>query len=84
MKIGTKYKLESDSLNIVLYEKYKVKTGKHTGETGWKPLGYFGTPQNALKFLADHKLKESGMKDMEQIVKTQQKIYDLIDSLKLS
>ncbi len=78
MKIGKKYKLESDSSNITLYER---RVNKETKKEYWTTLAYFSIPKNALKFLADHKLRESGFKDLETITKRQDEIYELIKNL---
>ena len=80
MKIGKKYKLESDSSNITLYEK---RINKKTKTEYWTTLAYFSIPKNALNFLADHKLRESGFKDLETITKRQDEIYALIKSLNI-
>lgn len=77
MDIGSKYRIESDSMNITLYQKYTTKKG----EERWRAIGYFSTVGNALKGLVDLKLKESGMKDFKSIVKTQKDIYNLIESV---
>ena len=80
MKIGKKYKLESDTNNITLYEK---QTNKKTGGVYWTTLAYFATPKNALKFLADHKIREGGFTDLETITRQQDEIYSLINSLNI-
>lgn len=84
MNIGNKYKIESDSMNITLFEKKRAqaKPDKPSHDY-WVTIGYFATPQNALKFLVDLGVKETGMKDLAALVKKQEELYDLINSLKL-
>ena len=80
MNIGTKYKLDSDSLNITLKEKQE---NKKTGEVYWKAIGYFATPQEALRFLTLLKIRESEFVDLERVIKELDKTYALISSLKI-
>ena len=79
MKIGNNCKLESDSLNITLSERKATKPepGKPSHDY-WVPVGYFPCPENALKFLVDHKIRGDGFKDLQKITKRQQELYDMI------
>ncbi len=78
MNIGSKYKIESDALNITLY-------GKHTkrGELRWEVIGYFGTVQNALRHLVDLGVRESHLTDLKAICEKQEELYALIGNLSL-
>ena len=82
MLVGKQFKIESDELNVTLYQKYTALTGKKKGEVCWRPIAYLGTVQSALKHLVDLNLRESGLRDLRTVVKKQQEIYDLIASLK--
>ncbi len=78
MLIGKEYKIESEGLNIVLSKKTISKRGKNIGQEYWSNEAYFARPAEALKYLADHKLRESGFKDLETITKAQAEIYKMI------
>ena len=84
MIINKDYKLESDHMNITLLEQAKG-INKKTGlpATGYKPIGYFATLENALKFLVDHEIRGGGLKDLKTIVAKQQELYGLINHLVL-
>lgn len=79
MLIGNNYKIESDSLNVTLYEKAK---SKKTGVTTWRAIAFFSNPMNALRHLVDLKVKEAGIKDFRVVVEKQEELYRLINSLK--
>ena len=74
MNIGNKYKIDSDALNITLYQKEKTKMGK----VRWVIIGYFATLGNTLKFLVDLGVREGHLKDLETVVKKQDELYALI------
>jgi len=76
LKIGKKYKIEADELNVTVYQHHLSKTG---GEY-WRPIGYFTTPANALKFLVDLEVKRTELKDLETVTKKQEELYQLITS----
>jgi hypothetical protein len=91
MKINDKYFLESDNLNVILFET-KVITGngrgrkstKEIGSTYSQPVAYFsitGEPlKDALHYIANHEIFGDGLDDIKQVAKRQQEIYDLINS----
>lgn len=79
MLIGDRYKIESDSLNVTLYKKVNVKK---TGGIRWQPIAYFSNPQNALQYLVDHEVKETGMADLETVVKKMEELHRLVATLK--
>jgi len=68
MLIGKKYKIESDSLNITVYKKAK---SKNTGTTNWRVIAFFSKTKNAMKYLANLELMETGLKDINTIIKKQ-------------
>ena len=78
MLIGEKYKVESDSLNVTLYEKRKTKKGGIL----WRPVSYFANSHNLLKHLVDLEVRETEMKDLNTITKKQDELYTLINTLK--
>ena len=79
MLIGKSHKIESDSLNVTVLEKKKTKAGK----IYWKAIAYFSAPKEALKFLVDLKVKETGLVDLKTVVKKQDELYELIGQLKV-
>ena len=87
MNIGKDHKIESDSLNVTLFERrtvQKVKSNsvRKVGEEYWVPIAYFSGPHSALNYLVNHKVKKTGLKDLETVVEELDKIYKLIRSLK--
>ena len=80
MLIGKKYRIESDALNVTLYEK---EVAKKTGVIRWRPIAYFSNIKWALRHFANLELKLSGLKDMEAVNKKQEEILAVINSLKL-
>lgn len=80
MLIGAKYKIESpDSMNVTLYRKEIVKKGG----IRWRAIAYFATPANALKYLVDQEVKETGLKELRVVVEKIDELYRLVDSLQL-
>ena len=79
MLIGDKYKIESDGLNVTVYEKVNVKK---TGGTRWQPVAYFSCFENALQFLVDQGVLETGLKDFRTVIEKQNELYQFIKSLK--
>ncbi len=68
MQIGRDYKIVADSMNIILLRKY-MATRKKTNEKyeAWRTEGYFSSICNALKFLIQQHVRESGLKDLKTI-----------------
>ena len=81
MLIGKDYKVESDSLNVTLYER---RVAKKTQNEYWIAIKYFSQFGNALKALVDLKVKETKLKDFRAVCQKQDVLYKLIDSLKIS
>jgi hypothetical protein len=80
MIINEKYKLDSDSLNVIIYYRQEAR---EVGKGGcWKPLAFFATPQNALKFLVNREIIGTGMEELKTIVKKIEELKKVIDNLK--
>ena len=79
MKIGKNWKIEADSLNVVILKKFKGKREK-TGEPyeGWKAQGYFANPKEALHWFIDHKIRETGLEDLETIIKRIDRLHNIL------
>lgn len=84
MIINENYKIESDNLNVTLYEKRiikgeKGKASKRKGESVWDAIAYYSCPENALKGLVRNEITGTGMKDLKTVV---DKINDLDNMIK--
>ena len=77
MNLGRNWKIEADTLNIILYQRH---ISKKKGEL-WKIVGYYSTAQNALKDLVLHEVRGTGLKDFETIVKKIDEVFTLIEQL---
>lgn len=80
MLIGDKYKIESDSLNATVYRRAK---SKKAGGDSWRAEAYFATVKNALTYLVDTEVRETGLRDLKQVTEKQDALYALIKSLTL-
>jgi len=77
MKLGKRYKIEADALNLTVFKRRVTKKDK---KVWWQPIGYFSRLQNALNFVADLEIADDGMRDLETITKKQDEIYKMIES----
>ena len=70
MKINEKYSIESDVLNVTVYEHLvvKEKESKNFGKEVKKAVGYLTTIDQAFKFLIDREVKGTGMEDFNTIM----------------
>ena len=75
MNIGTEYKIESDSLNLMLRK--KTASGK-----GWTTLGYFQTFRYLLEWMVDNDIRGNGVDDVIKIVKRLDELYALIETMR--
>lgn len=74
IKVGDKYAIGSNSLSVVVYERHISKNGKES----WKESAYFATPANALKYLVDQHVRDTGLKDLKTVCQEIDRVYDLI------
>ena len=77
MLIGNKYKVEFDSLNIMLYEKAKSKTVATT----WRSIAFFSNIKSALNHLVDLEVMGTGLSDLKSVTKKQDELFDLVKHL---
>ena len=70
MRINKKYSIESDVLNVTVYEHSIVKEeeSENFGKEVKKPVGYLTTIDQAFKFLIDREVKGTGMKELNMIM----------------
>ena len=88
MLIGKKYKVETDSMNLIL-KSVSNKTKKRdeedddfkNREPGWTIEGYFYDFRELLKYIADNEIKGVGLSDLKAVAEKQEEIYDLIISI---
>lgn len=78
MKIGRGYELKSDELNCTIY-----KVEKKNGKQLTRPVGYYSTPQNALKAFVDMKVRETQLRDLKTICGRIDELHGVIDRIKL-
>ncbi len=81
MLIGKDYKIEADSLNVILYERQMTKK---TQKEYWKAIGYFSRFGTALKSLMDLRVRATGLRDFNTVCQKQDELYKLIDGLEVS
>lgn len=84
MQINENWKIESDADNVTLFQR-RITQPKDTNlspRTSWKSY-YYGTVQQALKGLVTFELNATGLKSIEVIIKKQDEIFKLIDSIKI-
>jgi len=75
MLINDKWKIESDELNVTLYQKFTRKG--NTGEY-WKPHRYYSSISEALKGIVDIEINRTGLKDLEAVNKKINEVHDWI------
>lgn len=70
MRINEKYSIESDVLNVTVYEHsvVKEKESKNFGKEVKKAVGYLTTIDQAFKFMIDREVKGTGMEDFNTIM----------------
>ena len=81
MLVGMEYKVESDSLNVTLYER---RLTKEVQKEYWVAINHFSRFGNALKALVDMKVKGTKLEDFRAVCEKQDELYKLIDGLKVS
>jgi len=76
MLLDKNWKVESDELNVTLYERF---VSKKSGTEYWKPHSYFPTVGDALRALVNIRVNRSGLKDLETVQLEIEKLYQLIE-----
>ena len=79
MDIGKDWKIESDSLNVILYRK-KTRKRKDTGEAyiHWEEVGYFASVENALLALVSQGVRDTELKDLKTVVAEIKKLEAMV------
>jgi hypothetical protein len=65
MKIGDRYQVTSETNNIVVSEK---RVNQETGAEYWVNAAYFGTVENALKYLVQMEVEKSELQDLQTVL----------------
>lgn len=77
MQINEDIKVEAvDDRNICILKRMIVK-----GKEQWKRLGYYSTPQGALKGLVISEITGTGLKDFNEVCNKINELFKLIDGL---
>lgn len=77
MEISKDIKIEAvDDRNICILRRTTNK-----GKENWKRMGYYATPQGALKGLVNDEITGTGLKDFETVCNKIDELYKLIDKL---
>jgi hypothetical protein len=79
--IGTKYRIGLDGMNVTVFQRCKPRKAGAGGS--WRPIGYYSSFKNALEGLVDHDVKQPDLKDLKMVVKKQDELHKLIESLEL-
>jgi hypothetical protein len=77
--VGKDWAVGTDGMNIVPFRLSQARKGRKGGH--WIPQGYFSTLQNALEYLVDQAVMDTGLKDLKTVVAKQGELYGLIASL---
>lgn len=72
MQINSKWKIGSNSYNIILYQ---------FGSNKWSYFGYYATLHNALKALVDQEVRDTKLESLDTVIKALDRVYELIRSL---
>ena len=79
VQINRNYKIESDSLNVILSRREVSK--KSPGNDRWRTVGYFSTCEGALKALVDMEMRGTGLQDFETVVNKIRELKELTTGL---
>ena len=76
MLIGTRYKVESDDMNVTLFIKH---TSRKAGNIYYQPLAYLSSVSEALKKLADLEIKDTKLVDLKTVEAKIDELYEWIE-----
>ena len=74
MLLDERWKIESDELNVTIYERY---VSRKSGREYWSPHSYFSGVVNALKGLVNIKVNRTVMRDLKTGRKEIDKLHHL-------
>lgn len=80
MLIGNSWKIESDSMNVILSKKSrKTNVGKF-----WKVQGFYSSIKEALHALVDQEIKDTELLVLKTVEEKIEELHTLIDNLAIS
>ena len=78
MLLGTKYKIESDDLNVILSKK---RISKETGGEYWESLRFYKNIHNAREDFIDLEINHTGLKDLDTICQKVDELKKMINKV---
>ena len=91
MLIGSNYKVESDDLNVTLYQRRTVtgemkprrgrKAVQPIGSEYWVAIGYYSTVRVALEDMVNQSVRDTHLTDLKTIVAKVEELRGIILSL---
>ena len=76
-----KYAIETDALNVTVYEisEVKDKESKNFGKETKKAIGYFSTMHQAYKFIVDREVRVTGLTDLDTVMEKMKELFRYIE-----
>ena len=76
-----KYAIETDALNVTVYERSEVKDkeSKNFGKETKKAIGYFSTMHQAYKFIVDREVRVTGLTDLDTVMEKMNELFRYIE-----
>ena len=81
MKIGKKWKIEADAMNVTLLRRGTARKGKDIGLETWTIVGHYSSIENALKALVNQGLRDTELTDLMTIVAKIDELHKLIEGM---
>lgn len=78
MLIGKNWKIESNELNITLYER---RESKKEGREYWRVHSYYSSVASALKGLVNIDVNHTDLKDLEAVNQKIEELHRLIEKI---
>jgi len=80
MQIDKDWRIKSDSLNVVLEHRERVpERGEKPEHDRWYVIGYYSSPKEALHAMVDQRVRDTGLKELKEIVQAIETVHNLID-----
>jgi hypothetical protein len=78
MLVGKNWKLESDELNVTLYQRFERKGD---ASVYWRPHSYYSNISSALHGLVDIEVSRTGFKDVETVIEKIKELHQIIEDV---
>jgi len=84
MKLGKDWKIESDEANVTVFKRHSVKD-RETGKNKfvWKAEAYLSNVNNAVRWFINHKINETGLKDLKHVQSEIERLEGILNEAKL-